>query len=417
MQRRRRALASLALAAALLATGRPYPSEAAAMSLDECLALAMEQHPALEGARASLGAQSARLDQVRAANALTASITASTSRQTGAEQGWSTAFTATKLLSDSGRNELERQNQGLAIGLAEESLRDVALSVRKGVKDAYFALLLCGLKRDQAAEAVATYEKHLDKARGFYEAGAKAKFDVTKAEVDLGNARIALVSAQAALASAQAALSNATGARLGTVEPVTGFLPPRPLPDEAVAVELAMENRPDLRSARLRAESGRLSIAIAAKGDAATMSISGSASLSGSDWPLDDSFRATLSLSAPVFDGGLTDARVAEARFVAEGAEATLRQARQTALYEVRTALLSVREAEARIPAAELLVRQAEESMVLAEGRYDTGVGNVLEVADAVLAFNAAKVGLFQARHDYSAALAALERTLGGELE
>jgi outer membrane protein TolC len=55
--------------------------------------------------------------------------------------------------------------------------------------------------------------------------------------------------------------------------------------------------------------------------------------------------------------------------------------------------------------------------MVLAEGRYDTGVGNVLEVADAVLAFNAAKVGLFQARHDYSAALAALERTLGGELE
>ena len=102
------------------------------MSLDECLALAMEQHPALEGARASLGAQSARLDQVRAANALTASITASTSRQTGAEQGWSTAFTATKLLSDSGRNELERQNQGLAIGLAEESLRDVALSVRKG---------------------------------------------------------------------------------------------------------------------------------------------------------------------------------------------------------------------------------------------------------------------------------------------
>ena len=62
-------------------------------------------------------------------------------------------------------------------------------------------------------------------------------------------------------------------------------------------------------------------------------------------------------------------------------------------------------------------MRQAEENLTLAEGRYEMGVGNVLEVADAVLAFTSAKVSLYQAQHDYSASLAALEKTLGGEFE
>ncbi len=391
--------------------------ESRTLTLEECLLLAEEHHPSLEEARASLNAQKARLDAVKAGNALTGSLSASTGRQTGSDQSYSTAFTVTKLLSDSGKNALERRSQGLAIDTASESQREAVLTVRKGVKDAYYTLLLNGLKREQAANAVRTYEKHLEKAKGFYEAGAKAKFDVTKAEVDLSNARIALVSAEASLATARAGLSNAVGVQLGDVEPVSAFLSPRPLPDEPFAVEQAMANRPDIRSARLKSESGKLSVAIAAKGNAATVSLSGSANLSGSEWPLDDAFRATVTLSVPVFDGGLTDAKVAEARYGAQGADAALRRVEQTVLYDVRSALLSVREAEARIPVAELLVRQAEENLTLAEGRYETGVGNVLEVADAVLAFTSAKTSLYQAQHDYSAALAALEKTLGGEFQ
>ncbi len=407
------------LAGALLVAGGAAHAAGAGsgLTLDECLILAAEHHPSLEEARATLDAQRARLDQVKAGTALTGSLSASTTRNSGADQSYSTAFTATKLLSDSGKNALERRSQGLAIDTASESQREAILAVRKGVKDAYYTLLLNGLKREQAANAVRTYERHLEKAKGFYEAGAKAKFDVTKAEVDLSNARIALVSAEASLATARAGLSNSVGIQLGDVEAVSPFLALRALPDEPFAVEQAMANRPDIRTARLKSESGKLSVAIAAKGNAATVSLSGAANLSGSEWPLDDSFRATVTLSVPVFDGGLTGARVAEARYGAQGADAALRRVEQTVLYDVRSALLSVREAEARIPVAELLVRQAEENLTLAEGRYETGVGNVLEVADAVLAFNSAKVSLYQAQHDYSAALAKLEKTLGGEFE
>ncbi|MDD3515768.1 MAG: TolC family protein, partial [Synergistaceae bacterium] len=62
-------------------------------------------------------------------------------------------------------------------------------------------------------------------------------------------------------------------------------------------------------------------------------------------------------------------------------------------------------------------VRQAEENLTLAEGRYEMGVGNVLEVADALLAFNSARVSHFQALHDYSTAVSDLEQTLGGEFK
>lgn len=410
-----RFIAALLLLLALSAV--EAAGEARTLALEECLLLAGEHHPSLEEARATLDAQRAKLDQVKAGTSLTGSLSASTTRNSRADQSYSTAFTVTKLLSDSGKNALERRSQGLAIDTASESQREAILTVRKGVKDAYYTLLLNGLKREQAANAVRTYERHLEKAKGFYEAGAKAKFDVTKAEVDLSNARIALVSAEASLATARAGLSNAVGIQLGDVEAVSPFLAPRALPDEPFAVEQAMANRPDIRTARLKSESGKLSVAIAAKGNAATVSLSGAANLSGSEWPLDDSFRATVTLSVPVFDGGLTDARVSEARYGAQGADAALRRVEQTVLYDVRSALLSVREAEARIPVAELLVRQAEENLTLAEGRYETGVGNVLEVADAVLAFNSAKVSHYQAQHDYSAALAKLEQSLGGEFE
>lgn len=392
-------------------------AEERAISLEECLALAEANHPALDEARAALAGQQAKLGQVRVSNALKGNLSASGSRDSGSDGSYSTSFSVSKLISDSGKNALERKSQEVSVDAASESQRETVLSVRTGVKEAYYGLLLAISKRGQAASAVRNYQRHLDKAKGFYEAGAKARFDVTKAEVDLSNAKIDLVSAESSLETARAALSRAVGVPLDNVRPVSDFLSPRDIPGEAFALEQALENRPDIRSARLKREAGQLGISIAAKGDAATISVTGSARLSGTGLPPDDSFGAGITISVPVFNGGLTEYKIAEARASSDGLEASLKKLEQTVRYEVRSALLSVREAEARIPAAELLVRQAQENLTLAEGRYEMGVGNVLEVADALLSFNSAAVSRFQALHDYSTSLAFLEKTLGGEFE
>jgi len=416
MNKRNFAPALLAFLAVLTLSGVLFAEEKS-ISLEECLVLAEANHPALEEARAALAGQQAKLGQVRAGNALKGNLSASGSRDSGSDGSYSTSFSVSKLLSDSGKNALERKSQGLSVDAASESQRETVLSVRTGVKEAYYGLLLAGSKRDQAELAVKNYQRHLDKARGFYEAGAKARFDVTKAEVDLSNAKIDLVSAESSLETARAALSRAVGVPLDHARPVSDFLSPRDIPGETFALEQALENRPDVRSSRLKSEAGRLGISIAAKGNAAAISVTGSARLSGTGLPPDDDFSVGITLSVPVFDGGLTDYKIAEARASADGIDASLKKLVQTVRYEVRSALLSVREAEARISAAGLLVRQAQENLTLAEGRYEMGVGNVLEVADALLSFNSAAVSRFQALHDYSTSLASLEKTLGGEFE
>lgn len=416
MNKRNFAPALLVILTVLTLSGSLFAEEKT-ISLEECLALAEANHPALEEARAALAGQQAKLGQVRVSNALKGNLSASGSRNSGSDGSYTTSFSVSKLLSDSGKNALERKSQGLSVDAASESQRETVLSVRTGVKDAYYGLLLAMRKRDQAESAVKTYQRHLDKARGFYDAGVKARFDVTKAEVDLSNARIDLVSAESSLETAGAALSRAVGVPLDHARPVSDFLAPRDIPAENFALEQALENRPDIRSSRLKSRAGKLGISIAAKGNAATVSVTGSAKLSGTGLPPDDDYSVGITLSVPVFDGGLTDYRIAEARASADGLDASLKKLEQTVRYEVRSALLSVREAEARIPAAELLVRQAEENLTLAEGRYEMGVGNVLEVADALLAFNSARVSHFQALHDYSTAVSDLEQTLGGEFK
>ncbi len=396
---------------------RPAYGNERTITIEECLALAEANHPALEEARAALAGQQARLGQVKVSNALKGNLSASSSRNSGSDGSYSTSFSVSKLLSDSGKNALERKSQGLSVDAAAESQRETLLSVRTSVKEAYYGLLLAILRRDQAEETVKTYKKHLDKARGFYDAGIVAKFDVTKAEVDLSNARLDLLSAKSTLETARAALSRAVGVPLGNIDPVSGFRPSMVLPDERFALEQAMENRPDFRTARLKSQAGKLGISIAAKGNAATISLTGSAGLSGTGLPPDDDFRVGVTLSVPVFDGGLNDYRISEARASSDGLLASQKKLEQTIHYEVRSSILAVQEAEARIPAAELLVRQAEENLTLAEGRYEMGVGNILEVADALLAFNSAKVSHFQALHDYSKAVSTLEKTLGGEFQ
>ncbi len=391
--------------------------ESVPVTLEDCLALAEAGHPALEEARAALAGQRAKLGGVDAGMALKGNLSASTSKDSGSDGSYSTSFSVSKLISDSGKTSLERKSQLLSVEGATESQRETLLTVRTGVKEAYWGLLLAMRKRDQAEESVSNYGRHLEKARGFYEAGAKAKFDVTRAEVDLSNARIDLLSAESGLETARAALSRAVGVDLDNARPLSDFMEPIIIPGEDLALSRAMEDRPDVRSARFKTEAGRLGISIAAKGNAASLSVTGSARLSGTGLPPDDNLSVGLSLSVPVFDGGATKYKVAEARASAEGLDATLKKLEQTVRYEVRSALLSVKEAEARIGAAELLVRQARENLDLAEGRYEMGVGNALEVADGLLSFNSAQVSRYQALHDYSKAVGTLEKTLGGEFE
>ena len=114
-----------------------------------------------------------------------------------------------------------------------------------------------------------------------------------------------------------------------------------------------------------------------------------------------------------IFEGGATRAAVhlAHANVDAASAQATL--LRQQLLLEVEQARIGVVGAKHALSTAELVVGSSRERLTLAEGRYQTGVGSLLELADAQLALTQAQGDRVQAEFSLASARAALLHALG----
>ena len=128
---------------------------------------------------------------------------------------------------------------------------------------------------------------------------------------------------------------------------------------------------------------------------------------------LEESWSATLSLSWSIFDGGNRIARHREAQANLEAAQATVRATELDIHSQVEQVLIVVTEADERIQAAQKAVESAQENFRLAQGRFDAGVGTILELTDAQLALTLAQNTEARALADYRIALYDLDRAVG----
>ena len=90
-----------------------------------------------------------------------------------------------------------------------------------------------------------------------------------------------------------------------------------------------------------------------------------------------------------------------------------IRDSELTIWQQVEQAYVSVNEAEERIFAALKAVESAQENFRLFQGRFDAGVGNIIELTDAQLALTQAQSTEAQALADFRIAIARLERAVG----
>src|SRR5438445_161889 len=119
-------------------------------------------------------------------------------------------------------------------------------------------------------------------------------------------------------------------------------------------------------------------------------------------------FGAAVNISRS--NSGLTTAQVGEAKAILANLRATEEATRQNVTLEVRTALLNLRQQAESIVVADKGLQQARENLALAEGRYKTGVGNIIELTDAQVALVSAEASRVQALVGYRTALATLAR-------
>jgi outer membrane protein len=105
-----------------------------------------------------------------------------------------------------------------------------------------------------------------------------------------------------------------------------------------------------------------------------------------------------LTASMPLYTGGLTDSRIAQARFDTEAADSALRDAREQARLDARVQARNLERSHALVLALREAVKSSEAFLEAAEEGYRVGLRNMIDVVSA-------RASLFDEQSNLAAAL------------
>ncbi|NLA39854.1 MAG: TolC family protein [Smithella sp.] len=394
------------------------------LSLGQCIAIALKNHPALSAAAGAVDQSESKIGKARSGYYPQLSLQSGYSRigppssslSNSSYDYYSNALNLNQTLFDFGKTSTAVDIQKLGKQSAQADFQDTATALTYSVQEAYFSLLKTRMSEIVAVETVNQFQQHLEMARTFFETGKSSRIDVTSAEVNLSNARIQLISAQNALLVARVNLNKAMGVIAAPEYEIEDNFntEAKDIPFEA-ALARAYENRPDIQSIVLKKYALEKTIDLNKKDYLPILSGNAAYGYAGQDAALNQSWNVGVALTFPFFTGFSTRYAVEEARADLEIAKAHEEALRQNVFQEVKSAWLNRHEAFERIEAGKLTVRQAEESVELAQGRYATGVGNSLEIVDAMIKLNNARMTHIAALSDFNIAEASLEKAMGAK--
>jgi outer membrane protein TolC len=282
------------------------------------------------------------------------------------------------------------------------------------------------LQAATAAAAVGVSEQSLAQQRAFLElsqarerAGAVPHLDVLKAELAVARAQADLSQARHADRLAREALASATmdarfrSAPLRQPEAATSTLPV-----EEVAIAAAQQRRPDLLAINEQADAlrqgARATTAAALPALALRASITQQNDVAGDIFRKSSQlYQAGLVVSWDAFEPLRARSKAAELRANERGARESQRAITEAVALDVRSALLSAREARERIDVESHAVTVAEEQARVARLAYREGLITAVEAQDAELALTAARFALLTARHDNAISEARLKLAMG----
>ncbi|MBR1656913.1 MAG: TolC family protein [Synergistaceae bacterium] len=408
---------------ASISNAQTFSDDVSGLSLNECLILALNNHPSLRKSKASVRDLTAQLESIRAANRVKVTLTGS-ARYNGNYEFWndnydneSLSLNASKLIYDNSRNLIQKKIRSENLEGSRQTYRNTQITVAAEAKRKYYDLVLKFLNRDVEIEKYKNLEDHLKTAEGLYDVGNKAYIEVTKAQSDLAAAKVSLLKAENDILISQEALRVAMGTDIHgpfNIALSTELLLPQPPEDVSGLIDTALEDRADFRKSLHDIRAGELSVKDAARANSPT--ITGQASTSTNNTkgsPASNTYYIGVNMSVPVVDGGETKAGIESARAKLEQYNADSESLRQNIIYSVRSAALSLMNAIDRVKSSELSVKYSEENLALAQGRYEVGVGDPIEVSDAVSALASSRYTYYQALYDAQTSRADLDEALG----
>jgi outer membrane protein TolC len=323
----------------------------------------------------------------------------------GAPNTWNLGLSFNWLLFNGGRTAAQIRAAESARDIARTSITAADAQVRLDVTQAYFDAQLAGELVGISEASLANSEETLRLTEIRANAGAQAEFDVLQSRVTRDNQRPVLIRRQSqrdlALERLRTLLDLPTG------EPLVLTTPVSEAASRQVNTEIDIAERIPVQQASERVTASRHQLDAARAQRMPSISATsnyGLVAYSDAFLPSLGTFRDNWTVGAavqvPIYTGGRITADIDSARADIAEAEAQLEQTIEAARLDTESALAELRAARSTWEATQGTVEQAVRGYDIARLRYREGVSIQLEVENARLLLEQARVNRAQAARD-----------------
>ncbi len=405
---------------------------------------ALEQQPQMRVARAQTDLAEGQADQARSPLLPQVTASASYTRETGnfavrpgvasgfgaggslfsnSYDLWSFGVSGTQLIYDFGQTSERYRAADFTVEAQRYNEQATRLQVVLNVRTAYFNARAMKELVAVAQETLDDQNKHLAQVLGQVTVGTQPPIALAQQKAACANAVVQLIQADNNYETSKAQLNQAAGIVGGTDYDVG---------DEQVAVPededqpldtlagKAIAARPEIATFQKQRESQEATLSAVRGGYGPTLSAAAGVTDVGESLTaaqtaggLTPNWSAGLLLNWPLYQGGLTIAQIHQAQAGLDSIDAQRAVEVLAVRLQVDTARLTVKAAKATIGASQDALDSSREQLRLAEQRFSTGVGNIIELNDAQVAYTTAAAQVVQARFALASARAQLLAALG----
>lgn len=400
----------------------PQKQEKEAVSLEDCIILAFHNHPELKASLAMRRAAGEQLTQVRAAYFPRVTFSSSYNRSSsnliqhsGNLDSYGNTFSVSQRIYDFGRTDYAVLSARENLKSVEYDLLNTADNIILDIRESYYAAVAANKFLEVGQESVKQQELHLKQAIGFYQVGTRSKIEVTQAEVALSNAKLELIKAENNIKVTRLKLANAIGVKGSFTAPLEDEMEFIELKmDLERALEYAASHRPDVLKidTTKRIYKARIGQTIAELYPAITANTTYGYGNEKFNFERNN-WSWGVSLNLDVFSGGAKRAAINESKANLQSIEAHKERLWQNIQLEVSKAYLAMEEARQSIDVLEKSLDSARENFLLAQARYEVGLGDNLEFTDARLGLQKAQNDLIRSILEYQTARSRLEKAVG----
>jgi outer membrane protein len=271
---------------------------------------------------------------------------------------------------------------------AAETTNSVTQQTVLNVVTNYYGFVAADADVEAAKISESDLERAVEIARALHEGGAGALGDVLQAETAYDQAVLQTVQAEAAAKIAHGTLAVTLG--LPADQALTLNAEPVPAVVSTLTARMASlmreatRQRPDLAAAQAQREAAEANITVARAAGRPSISIAaGRTIVDTAGVPNQNYSQIGVSVTVPIFTGFNVAYGVRQAQAIFEGSQANVEQVQLTVSQNVWNAYHTLDSANQQVTVTSGLIKTAEQNEEVALGRYQGGVGTILDVLTA----------------------------------